>query len=230
MNLPLIAISANSPPNQNNMTVNFPGYFISFEGIDGAGKSTHIDAFCKLKQECYPNHEVVVTREPGGTPLGEQLRGLLLDAPMNLETEALLMFAARREHLAQVIEPALAAGKIVISDRFTDASFAYQGGGRGLSIAKLNDLERWVQGRENGTLLQPNLTILFDLPGEVAEARRSKVRAPDKFEKMDLNFFEKVRQEYLRRAKEDPQRFHLVDATQTPEAIWNGLQALKINF
>ena len=230
MNLPLIAISANSPPNRNNMTANFPGYFISFEGIDGAGKSTHIDAFCKLKQECYPNHEVVVTREPGGTPLGEQLRGLLLDAPMNLETEALLMFAARREHLAQVIEPALAAGKIVISDRFTDASFAYQGGGRGLSIAKLNDLERWVQGRENGTLLQPNLTILFDLPGEVAEARRSKVRAPDKFEKMDLNFFEKVRQEYLRRAKEDPQRFHLVDATQTPEAIWNGLQALKINF
>ena len=230
MNLPLIAISANSPPNRNNMTANFPGYFISFEGIDGAGKSTHIDAFCKLKQECYPNHEVVVTREPGGTPLGEQLRGLLLDAPMNLETEALLMFAARREHLAQVIEPALAAGKIVISDRFTDASFAYQGGGRGLSIAKLNGLERWVQGRENGTLLQPNLTILFDLPGEVAEARRSKVRAPDKFEKMDLNFFEKVRQEYLRRAKEDPQRFHLVDATQTPEAIWNGLQALKINF
>ena len=230
MNLPLIAISANSPPNQNNMTANFPGYFISFEGIDGAGKSTHIDAFCKLMQEYYPNHEVVVTREPGGTPLGEQLRGLLLDAPMNLETEALLMFAARREHLAQVIEPALAAGKIVISDRFTDASFAYQGGGRGLSIAKLNDLERWVQGRENGTLLQPNLTILFDLPGEVAEARRSKVRAPDKFEKMDLNFFEKVRQEYLRRAKEDPQRFHLVDATQTPEAIWNGLQALKINF
>ena len=230
MNLPLIAISANSPPNRNNMTANFPGYFISFEGIDGAGKSTHIDAFCKLMQENYPNHEVVVTREPGGTPLGEQLRGLLLDAPMNLETEALLMFAARREHLAQVIEPALAAGKIVISDRFTDASFAYQGGGRGLSIAKLNDLERWVQGRENGTLLQPNLTILFDLPGEVAEARRSKVRAPDKFEKMDLNFFEKVRQEYLRRAKEDPQRFHLVDATQTPEAIWNGLQALKINF
>ena len=230
MNLPLIAISANSPPNQNNMTANSPGYFISFEGIDGAGKSTHIDAFCKLMQEYYPNHEVVVTREPGGTPLGEQLRGLLLDAPMNLETEALLMFAARREHLAQVIEPALAAGKIVISDRFTDASFAYQGGGRGLSIAKLNDLERWVQGRENGTLLQPNLTILFDLPGEVAEARRSKARAPDKFEKMDLNFFEKVRQEYLRRAKEDPQRFHLVDATQTPEAIWNGLQALKINF
>ena len=206
------------------------GYFISFEGIDGAGKSTHIDSFCKLMQDRHPDREVVVTREPGGTALGEQLRSLLLDAPMNLETEALLMFAARREHIAQVIEPALIAGKIVISDRFTDASFAYQGGGRGLSIAKLNDLERWVQGQADGSLLQPNLTILFDLPGEVAEARRSKVRAPDKFEKMDLNFFEKVRQEYLRRAKEDPKRFHLVDATQTPEVIWNGLENLEIQI
>lgn len=211
------------------MTSMYPGYFISFEGIDGAGKSTHIEAFQKLMQERYPNREVVMTREPGGTPLGEQLRGLLLDAPMNLETEALLMFAARREHIAQVIEPALMAGKIVISDRFTDASFAYQGGGRGLNIDKLNELERWVQGRSNG-LLQPNLTILFDLPGEVAEARRSKVRAPDKFEKMDLNFFEKVRQEYLRRAKEDPKRFHMVDATQTPDVIWDGLKKLEFNI
>jgi dTMP kinase len=207
----------------------YPGYFISFEGIDGAGKSTHIEAFQKLMQERYPNREVVMTREPGGTPLGEQLRGLLLDAPMNIETEALLMFAARREHIAQVIEPALIAGKIVISDRFTDASFAYQGGGRGLSIDKLNTLEQWVQGRSNG-LLQPNLTILFDLPGEVAEARRSKVRAPDKFEKMDLNFFEKVRQEYLRRAQENPNRFHMVDATQTPDVIWSGLKNLEFNI
>ena len=212
------------------MTSTLTGYFISFEGIDGAGKSTHIDAFCKLMQERYPDREVVMTREPGGTPLGEQLRGLLLDAPMHLETEALLMFAARREHLAQVIEPALQAGKIVISDRFTDASFAYQGGGRGLSIPKLNELERWVQGRADGTILQPDLTILFDLPGEVAQERRSKVRAPDKFEKMDLNFFEKVRQEYLRRANENPQRFHLVDATKTPAEIWNGLQSLKIAY
>ena len=211
------------------MTSMYSGYFISFEGIDGAGKSTHIEAFQKLMQERYPNREVVMTREPGGTPLGEQLRGLLLDAPMNIETEALLMFAARREHIAQVIEPALMAGKIVISDRFTDASFAYQGGGRGLSIDKLNELEHWVQGRSNG-LLQPNSTILFDLPGEVAEARRSKVRAPDKFEKMDLNFFEKVRQEYLRRAKEDPKRFHMVDATQTPEVIWDSLKKLEFNI
>ncbi len=140
------------------------------------------------------------------------------------------MFAARREHIAQVIEPALKAGKIVISDRFTDASFAYQGGGRGLSLEKLNSLEQWVQGRPDGSLLQPNLTFLFDLPGSVAEARRSKVRAPDKFEKMDLDFFEKVRQEYLRRAKEDPKRFYLVDATQTPEAIWKEIESLKINL
>ncbi len=205
------------------------GYFISFEGIDGAGKSTHIEAFRNLLQDRFPNVEVVMTREPGGTPLGEQLRKLLLDAPMNLETEALLMFAARREHIAQVIEPALSAGKIVISDRFTDASFAYQGGGRGLSIEKLNDLEHWVQGRADGSLLQPNLTILFDLPGEIAESRRSKVRAPDKFEKMDLDFFERVRQEYLRRARTDSKRFHLVDATQTPEAIWNNLKQIQID-
>lgn len=208
----------------------YPGYFISFEGIDGAGKSTHLEAFQRLMQERYPDREVVMTREPGGTPLGEQLRTLLLDAPMNLETEALLMFAARREHIAQVIEPALKAEKIVISDRFTDASFAYQGGGRGLSLEKLNELERWVQGGANGVLLQPNLTILFDLPGEVAEARRSKARAPDKFEKMDLNFFEKVRQEYLRRAKQDLARFHLVDATKTPELIWNELSHLKFKI
>ena len=212
------------------MTTEFSGYFISFEGIDGAGKSTHIESFAKLMKDRHPDRDVVLTREPGGTPLGEQLRALLLDAPMNIETEALLMFAARREHIAQVIEPALRVGKIVISDRFTDASFAYQGGGRGLSLDKLNDLEKWVQGRDDGSVLQPNLTFLFDLPGSVAEARRSKVRAPDKFEQMDLDFFEKVRQEYLRRAKADPGRFYLVDATQTPEVIWNALQALEIKL
>lgn len=212
------------------MTNPFPGYFISFEGIDGAGKSTHIDSFAKLLKERYPERDVVMTREPGGTQLGEQLRALLLDAPMNLETEALLMFAARREHIAQVIEPALKAGKIVISDRFTDASFAYQGGGRGLSLEKLNGLERWVQGRPDGSLLQPNLTFLFDLPGSIAETRRSKVRVPDKFEKMDLDFFEKVRQEYLRRAKADPKRFYLVDATRTPDVIWNDLESLEIKL
>jgi len=212
------------------MTAQIPGYFISFEGIDGAGKSTHIESFSNLIKQRHPDRDIVVTREPGGTQLGEQLRALLLEAPMNLETEALLMFAARREHIAQVIEPALRAGKIVISDRFTDASFAYQGGGRGLSLAKLNDLEKWVQGCPDGSLLQPNLTFLFDLPGSVAEARRSKVRAPDKFEMMDLNFFEKVRQEYLRRAKADPNRFYLVDATQTAEAIWLELESLEMKL
>ena len=212
------------------MNIQYPGYFLSFEGIDGAGKSTHIEAFGELLKQQHPNREVVMTREPGGTPLGEQLRKLLLDAPMNLETEALLMFAARREHIAQVIEPALQAGKIVISDRFTDASFAYQGGGRGLSLEKLNALEMWVQGRTDGVLLQPNLTILFDLPGAIAEARRSQVRAPDKFEQMDLDFFERVRQEYLRRAKADLKRFHLVDATQTREAIWEELKSLPLDI
>jgi len=209
---------------------NSPGYFLSFEGIDGAGKSTHIDAFVKLIQQRFPNREVVMTREPGGTLLGEQLRSLLLDAPMHLETEALLMFAARREHIAQVIEPALKSGHFVISDRFTDASFAYQGGGRGLSLDKLNDIEKWVQGRPDGTLIQPDLTILFDLPGSIAEARRSQVRAPDKFEKMDLDFFERVRQEYLRRAGDDPKRFYIVDATKTREAIWDELQSLALKI
>jgi dTMP kinase len=205
------------------MSTQQPGFFISFEGIDGAGKSTHINAYCDLLKSRFPNRTLVVTREPGGTALGEQLRALLLEAPMHLETEALLMFAARREHLAQVIEPALAAGHIVVSDRFTDASFAYQGGGRGLSIEKLNALEQWVQKQGDGQLVQPNTTFLFDLPGAVAEARRSKARTPDKFERLDLAFFERVRQEYLRRAKADPQRFVLVDATQTQEAIWDFL-------
>jgi dTMP kinase len=202
------------------VNVNAPGFFISFEGIDGAGKSTHINAYCDLLKSRFPDRTLVSTREPGGTVLGEQLRALLLEAPMHLETEALLMFAARREHVAQVIAPALAAGHIVVSDRFTDASFAYQGGGRELSIEKLNALEQWVQMQSDGRLLQPNITFLFDLPGEVAEARRSKARTPDKFERLDLDFFERVRQEYLRRAKADPQRFVLVDATQTQEAIW----------
>ncbi len=210
--------------------ITHPGYFLSFEGIDGAGKSTHIEAFGNLLRQQYPDREVVMTREPGGTPLGEQLRNLLLTVPMNLETEALLMFAARREHIDQVIEPALQAGKIVISDRFTDASFAYQGGGRGLSLEKLNTLEMWVQGRAGNALLQPNLTILFDLPGAIAEARRSQVRAPDKFEQLDLNFFERVRQEYLRRAKLDPQRFYMVDASQTREAIWDELKSLSLEI
>jgi dTMP kinase len=217
-----------------------PGFFISFEGIDGAGKSTHIQAFSEELAKKYPGKEVVLTREPGGTALGEQLREILLHHPMHLETEALLMFAARREHLATVIEPALAAGKIVISDRFTDASFAYQGGGRGLDLAKLYELEVWVQmrmvqnhgqgGGQKRVLLQPDLTILFDLPSEVAQARRSAARDPDKFEQLNSSFFEQVRQEYLRRAQDDPGRFEIIDANQSKEHIWNLLQNILLNI
>ncbi len=215
---------------------NAPGLFISFEGIDGAGKSTHIQAFAEELAKKYPQHEIVLTREPGGTALGEKLREILLHHPMHLETEALLMFAARREHLATVIEPALAAGKIVISDRFTDASFAYQGGGRGLDLAKLYELEVWVQMRlsQDGAgrryVLQPDLTFLFDLPSQTAESRRSAARDPDKFEQLNTDFFEKVRLEYLRRAEDDAARFHLIDASQSKEVIWKILQEAIVNI
>jgi dTMP kinase len=215
---------------------NAPGLFISFEGIDGAGKSTHIQAFAEELAKKYPQHEIVLTREPGGTALGEKLREILLHHPMHLETEALLMFAARREHLATVIEPALAAGKIVISDRFTDASFAYQGGGRGLDLVKLYELEVWVQMRlsQDGAgrryVLQPDLTFLFDLPSQTAESRRSAARDPDKFEQLNTDFFEKVRLEYLRRAQDDAARFHLIDANQSKEVIWKILQEAIVNI
>ena len=215
---------------------NAPGLFITFEGIDGAGKSTHIQAFSEELGKKYPQHEIVLTREPGGTALGEKLREILLHHSMHLETEALLMFAARREHLATVIEPALAAGKIVISDRFTDASFAYQGGGRGLDLAKLYELEVWVQMRlsQDGAgkryVLQPDLTFLFDLPSKTAESRRSAARGPDKFEQLNTDFFEKVRLEYLRRAKDDAARFLLIDASQSKDAIWNILQEYIVNL
>ncbi|TWG83326.1 dTMP kinase [Cupriavidus gilardii J11] len=186
------------------------GTFITFEGIDGAGKSTHIQWVAEQVRSRLPaGAEVVTTREPGGTELGEALRELLLHRTMHLETEALLMFAARREHIAQVIEPALARGDWVISDRFTDASFAYQGGGRGLPRDRLETLERWVQGE-----LQPDLTLLFDVPLEVASARLAAARSPDKFEAESAAFFERTRAEYLRRAAEAPHRFRVIDSTQ----------------
>jgi len=199
------------------------GKFITFEGIDGAGKTTHLAWFReRLGDKLSPaGSAVVTTREPGGTPLGEALRELLLHERMDLETEALLMFAARREHLAQVIEPALARGDWVLSDRFTDATFAYQGGGRGLPRDKLEALERWVQGG-----FQPDLTVLFDVPPRTASERRGAVRSPDKFESETLAFFERTRAEYLRRAQEAPHRFALVDATQDIEAIREQLARL----
>ncbi|MCE4059808.1 dTMP kinase [Pandoraea sputorum] len=193
-----------------------PGKFVTFEGIDGAGKSTHVNAFVDALRRglATVGRDVVATREPGGTPLGEALRKLVLDEPMDIETEALLMFAGRREHLVKVIEPALARGDWVVSDRFTDATFAYQGGGRGLSRDKLSILERWVQGTR-----QPDLTILFDLDPAIAAARLAGARAPDKFERESAAFFTRVREEYLRRAGESGGRIVLIDAAQTIDAI-----------
>ncbi|MCI3208384.1 dTMP kinase [Pandoraea capi] len=193
-----------------------PGKFVTFEGIDGAGKSTHVNAFVDALRQglAAVGRDVVATREPGGTPLGEALRKLVLDEPMDLETEALLMFAGRREHLAKVIEPALARGDWVVSDRFTDATFAYQGGGRGLSREKLSILERWVQGSR-----QPDLTILFDLDPAIAAARLAGARAPDKFERESAAFFTRVRVEYLRRAEASGGRMVLIDAAQSIDTI-----------
>jgi dTMP kinase len=206
----------------------YPGIFITFEGIDGAGKSTHIPYFAQLIQQRYPDRKVVLTREPGGTPLGEQLRDVLLKQAMDIRTEALLMFASRQEHIQQVILPALLRGDIVICDRFTDSSFAYQCGGRGLPIADLEILEKWVQTILVGGqtfLLQPQLTILFDLSAQVAQDRRSASRNPDKFEELNVDFFNHVRNEYLRRASQQRDRFVMVDSNQTIETI---AQQLKI--
>ncbi|MCM2288056.1 MAG: dTMP kinase [Sulfuritalea sp.] len=189
------------------------GRFISFEGIDGAGKSTqHAWMVEHLRRQ---GRTVVATREPGGTPLGEKLRALLLAEPMHLETEALLMFAARREHVAQVIEPALARGEWVVCDRFVDASFAYQGGGRGLDWTKLEVLANWVLGD-----LQPDLTLIFDAPVAVAQQRlHAATSQPDRFEQEQSEFFERVRAAYLRIAHENSARVRLIDATQSPNYI-----------
>jgi dTMP kinase len=195
------------------------GQFITFEGIDGAGKSTHIGFVAALLEA--GGRTVVTTREPGGTRLGEKLRELLLHEKMHLETEALLMFAARREHIAQVIEPALARGDWVISDRFTDATFAYQGGGRKLDLHKLDVLEQWVHPH-----LQPDLTLLFDVPLEVARARLDASRALDKFEQEQQDFFAATRAEYLRRAAQFPQRFRIVDATPPIASVHEVLEEI----
>ncbi|WP_224029128.1 dTMP kinase [Paraburkholderia caribensis] len=203
------------------------GKFITFEGIDGAGKTTHLSWFRdRLEQKlAATGRSVVMTREPGGTKLGESLRDILLHQAMDLETEALLMFAARREHLAQVIEPALARGDWVLSDRFTDATFAYQGGGRGLPRDKLETLERWVQGG-----FQPDMTVLFDVPPETASERRSAARAPDRFESESDAFFTRTRTEYLRRAEEAPYRFDIIDSTRSIAEIQKHLEDLIVSL
>lgn len=192
------------------------GRFITFEGIDGAGKSSHLEPLAAWLRA--RGQDVIVTREPGGTPLAEAMRELLLHRTMDAMTEALLVFAARRDHLRQLIEPALAAGRTVLCDRFTDATFAYQGGGRGFDASVLGQLEAWVQqGR------QPDLTLWFDLPPATAAQRRAAARAADRFEAEDLEFFERVRGGYAQRLQADPVRFEQLDASASPQAVWSSL-------
>jgi dTMP kinase len=194
------------------------GLFVTVEGIDGAGKSTHLAALRAWFQQ--RGHEVVGTREPGGTELAEALRELVLHRSMDPLTEALLVFAARRDHLVQVIEPALARGAVVVCDRFTDASFAYQGGGRGFDAGVLSTLEGWVQqGR------QPDLTLWFDLPAAEAARRRAAARAPDRFEAQDVAFFERVIAGYAAREAADRRRFERIDARAEPAAVWQQVEA-----
>jgi len=196
------------------------GLFISFEGIDGAGKSTHIDALAQAFRQ--QGRTVVLTREPGGTPLAERLRALVLHEPMDALTEALLIFAGRRDHLQQVIEPALARGDVVLCDRFTDATFAYQGAGRGFDDRVLTQLEQWVQQGPQG-LRQPDVTVWFELDPAIAAQRLAVARVPDRFESQPQAFFEQVSQGYARRAQADPQRFVRLDAAQSREAVWQQL-------
>jgi dTMP kinase len=200
------------------------GRFITLEGIDGAGKSTHHAWLADYLRGL--GKEVVCTREPGGTALGEKLRGLLLSEPMHKETEALLMFAARREHIAEVIEPALQRGAWVVSDRFTDASFAYQGGGRGVPTSKLDALEAWVLDG-----LAPDLTFLFDIAPEVARQRLSGTgAAPDRFEQEKAEFFARVRAAYLLRVSAFPGRFAVIDAASPINSIKKLLEKIIANF
>ncbi len=188
------------------------GRFITLEGIDGAGKSSHIEPLATRLRSA--GHAVVVTREPGGTPLAERLREALLHAPMDALTEVLLVFAARRDHVKQVIAPALARGDTVLCDRFTDATFAYQGAGRGFDVAVLETLESWVHND-----LQPDLTLWFDLSAEQAARRLTGARAPDRFEQQDSVFFERVRHGYLARAEAFPQRFVRIDASADRDSV-----------
>lgn len=200
------------------------GKFITFEGIDGAGKSSHVEWLAELLRQ--KGMTVHVTREPGGTELGEKLRELLLNMSMDLETETLLMFAARREHLARLIEPALASGDWVICDRFSDATYAYQGGGRGLERHKLQQLEQWVHGR-----LQPDLTLLFDLPLDVARERIALAsRVLDRFEQERADFHERVRQAYLERWHASPGRIRVIDAQGSIEQIRKSLEEIVTNI
>lgn len=198
--------------------MNLSGRFITFEGIDGAGKSTHLAALTQRLQA--RGADVLNTREPGGTPLAEQLRELFLHQPMDGLTEALLVFAGRRDHLVNIIEPALAAGRTVLCDRFTDASFAYQGGGRGMDLTVLSTLETWVQAGR-----QPDLTLWFDLPATQAAQRRGAARNPDRLEQQDLSFFENVRAAYAARCEQSPKRFERIPAEGSIQEVWAHVEA-----
>jgi dTMP kinase len=203
------------------------GLFITFEGIDGAGKSSHIDALAQAFRQA--GRTVALTREPGGTPLAEKLRQLLLHDAMDPLTEALVVFAARRDHLVQVIEPALARGEVVISDRFTDATFAYQGAGRGFDWQKLLVLERMAQtgcGLDTSLMREPDLTIWFDLPAAVAAERLATARVPDRFEAQPQAFFAAVADGYARRCAQAPGRFARIDAHQSRETVWQQVTAV----
>jgi len=203
-----------------------PGLFISFEGIDGAGKSTHLDALVQAFRA--QGRVVTLTREPGGTPLAEKLRTFVLNDPMDAMTEALLVFAARRDHLQQVIEPALKRGDVVLCDRFTDATFAYQGGGRGFDpdiLRYLEQLVQTVQGPQGAYVRQPDLTIWFDLAPDVAAVRLAGARVPDKFEAQPVTFFTRVRAGYQARYEAEPQRFARIAAEQTRDVVWQDVLA-----
>ena len=196
--------------------------FYSFEGIDGAGKSSHIEWYANQLRS--RGNTVICTREPGGTPLGEKLRGMLLSEPMNIDTELMLMFAARREHLTQVIEPALVRGDCVISDRFVDSTYAFQGGGRGVSLDRIDTLDTWCGGA------RPNLTFVFDLPIDVAMARIAGTRSLDRFEQEKRDFHERVRAAYHYRAALEPNRIRLIDANRPIETIREELaEIIKAN-
>jgi dTMP kinase len=216
------------------------GLFISFEGIDGAGKSTHIDALVAAFKTQYGDSKVaknvIHTREPGGTPLAEKLRQLILNDAMDALTESFLVFAARRDHLNLVIEPALARGDVVLSDRFTDATFAYQGGGRGFDLETLSTLEQWTQqirwldanftGKNDvEAIRQPDLTIWFDLPPEIAAQRLAGARVPDKFEAQPVEFFRQVAAGYQKRMDDSPSRFAKINSNQSREAVWRDVLA-----
>jgi dTMP kinase len=214
--------------NSSGVNKAMQGLFISFEGIDGAGKSSHIEALAQAFRANGRN--VTLSREPGGTPLAEKIRALVLNDSMDPLTEALLMFAARRDHVLTVIVPALARGDVLLCDRFTDSSFAYQGGGRAFDTAVLATLEQWVQGdqSDSSSPLQPDLTVWFDLAPAQAARRLQASRKPDNFESQSLEFFTRVAQGYAQRLQQDPQRFARINADQIRESVWHDVKAVFV--